>query len=280
MFKYRVEVSREGSLMQAISRGLPLLPGQAVREALKRRDILVNQQRVNANVKVEAGDELLIYTPVAQKNIPILFEDEDSLVLNKPAGLSSDLAEPNEYTILDWARAHIGEGAQPALVHRLDTQASGLMVLAKNPASEQALNDSFKARTVLRQYICLVSGSPKPPQALLTAYSMKDAKAGRVTIDRHERPGSKQIITEYSTLSSGDVSRLLVTLHTGRTHQIRAHLAFVGHPLLGDEVYGSRQANRQHGARGLKLCAVRLGFAQDLALPGLAGRIFEIEPPF
>lgn len=131
-----------------------------------------------------------------------------------------------------------------------------------------------------KRYICLVHGQMKPPAATCRAWLLKDAKAARVTILDREVRGARPIITEYETLSAGDLSRLRVHLVTGRTHQIRAHMAALGHPLLGDEVYGDHQLNRLHHARRLMLCAAELTLDTGGELPGLDGRTFRVECPF
>ena len=129
-------------------------------------------------------------------------------------------------------------------------------------------------------YECLVRGVPKPPRAECRAWLVKDARAGRVRISDSPLPEGKLIRTAYETLEAGPVSRLRVRLLTGRTHQIRAHLAALGHPLLGDDLYGDRDFNRLQKARSLKLCATSLTLYTGNHLPHLEGRTFEIQPPF
>ena len=120
----------------------------------------------------------------------------------------------------------------------------------------------------------------KPPSAVCSAWLVKDARKAIVRItDRPERD-AKPIETGYETLQSGPVSRLRIHLITGRTHQIRAHLAALGHPVLGDDLYGDRDFNRREKARSLKLCAVSLKLDTAGRLPALDGREFTVEPPF
>ena len=120
----------------------------------------------------------------------------------------------------------------------------------------------------------------KPSTAVCTAYLIKDSDHARVRVLDHPVPGGRKIITAYETMDAGPVSRLKVHLITGRTHQIRAHLAALGHPILGDEVYGDRSFNRLNKARNLKLCAVSLTLETCGKLPSLDHRRFEINSPF
>jgi 23S rRNA-/tRNA-specific pseudouridylate synthase len=120
----------------------------------------------------------------------------------------------------------------------------------------------------------------KPPKAECRAWLVKDARRAKVRVTDRPEPDARPIVTGYEVLESGPVSRLRVHLVTGRTHQIRAHLAALGHPLLGDDLYGDREFNRRDKARSLKLCAVSLTLDTGGRLPALDGRTFTIEPPF
>lgn len=280
MKRYEMTVRKEGMLLSVLEKEYPLLPPAAIRKALKSRDIRINGVKADANTQVTAGDRLLLYTDAAFQDIPVVFENDDCLIVNKPAGVNTDSSEASGFSLLSWAQSHCGENARPALVHRLDNQTSGLVVIAKNPAAEEALNAAFKYRQVDKEYICLVQGSPKPPVAVMRAWLKKDSRAGRVWVNQHHSASAKEIITEYAVLEAGQVSRLLVRLHTGRTHQIRAHLAFLGHSLLGDELYGNRESNRKNRVRSLRLCATSLGFQSGCPLASLRGKRFSIKPPF
>lgn len=280
MHKHSITARAAGKLLLVLSRELPLLPLDAIRLALKNRDIRVNGQRVSQNQNVQAGDEIVLFTPAAGMDIVIHYEDADCLVLTKPAGLNTDDNSRSAASLLAWARQRAGTGESPALVHRLDNQTSGLLVLAKHAKAEEELGRLIRAGGMKKQYTCLVKGCPQPEAAIRTAWLIKDAKNARVQVLAQEKGQARKIITEYQVLERAEISRLLVTLHTGRTHQIRAHLTFLGHPILGDDLYGDWQFNKQRKAKSLMLCASSLGFEESCSLPGLAGRTFRIDPPF
>ena len=159
-------------------------------------------------------------------------------------------------------------------------QTSGLCLFAKNQQALDVLEEVFRQRSLEKHYECLVRGIPKPPRAECKAFLVKDAKKARVRVTDHPAPGGREIVTAYETLSAGPVSRLRVHLITGRTHQIRAHLAALGHPILGDDVYGDRAFNRARKTWKLRLCAVSLRLDTKGRMPALDGRLFSIRAPF
>lgn len=275
------EVARQGgTLLNVLSKAFPLLPGFALRKALKNRDIKVNDTRVSQNVQVQAGDKLLLYTDVADIEIPVVYEDMDCLILNKPQGINTDEHHQAGLTLIQWAALRSREGEAPQLVHRLDNQTSGLLIVAKGEENANKLKAAFSQGVISKAYDCIVWGEPTPAQKTCHAWLQKDAKHAKVAISLVEKQGAKPITTAYQVLMGGSMSRLQVHLVTGRTHQIRAHLAFLGHPVMGDEVYGNRQANRQMGIKRLMLCATNLSFPKGFELQGLAGKQFQIAPPF
>ena len=152
-----------------------------------------------------------------------------------------------------------GKAAHAVLCHRLDTGTSGLVLLAKNNAAEAFLTAAIKAREIEKRYLCVTFGRPNPPAALLRDYLLKDAERGIVRITDTTAGGAKEVITGYETLAvSGRLALLEVELVTGRTHQIRAHLAHIGCPILGDSKYGNNAANRELRFKYQALCAWEL----------------------
>ena len=170
------------------------------------------------------------------------------------------------------------------LCHRLDTGTSGLVLLAKNSAAEAFLTAAIKARDIEKRYLCVTFGRPNPPAALLRDYLLKDAERGIVRITDTTAGGAKEVITGYETLAvSGRLALLEVELVTGRTHQIRAHLAHIGCPILGDSKYGNNAANRELRFKYQALCAWELRFPAQISDPRfahLSGRVFHAEKPW
>ena len=270
-----------------LRRLFPDLPESAVRKLFDARDVRLDGVRVRKDEPVRAGQELRVFLPDGDGNaasLRIVYEDDDVLLVNKPAGVSVESDVQGAVSLSELCRLHV-QAASPSAVppspcHRLDNKTSGLCLFAKNEHALAVLEEAFRDRTVEKYYVCLVRGIPKPPEAVCRAFLLKDAEKGKVRILDREVPGARPVITGYETLESGPVSRLRVHLITGRTHQIRAHLAALGHPILGDDLYGDREFNRQHKARALKLCAVSLTVSTGGRLPLLEGKTFEIQPPF
>ena len=263
-----------------LERALPLLPYTVIRDALKKRDVKADGRRMSADERAPRGAEVDIYCNY--EIVPdIVYEDDDVLILNKPAGLSCDEDDYGGMTVQSVLELCRPEAEMVAPVHRLDNRTCGLVLCAKKEEIREKLTEAFKTREgITKQYVCVVKGNMNPPEAVKNAFITKNAKIGRVRVISHNTPGSKEICTEYRTLSyDGQVSRLLITLHTGRTHQIRAHMAFLGHPVAGDDLYGDRAFNRRY-SMNLMLCAVRLCFDDQIEVDGLKNREFVIDAPF
>ncbi|MBQ7850388.1 MAG: RluA family pseudouridine synthase [Clostridia bacterium] len=286
-YEFITDSAADGQRIDAcIRRFLPELPPRTAQQSFARRDVKLDGKRVKPDARVSAGQKVELFCmEQAAPLVDVVYEDDDVLLVNKRAGISVEPDEKGGVTLSELALRHVRQKVPdafaPKACHRLDNQTCGLLMFAKNARAEEILVRAFRERSMDKRYICLVRGMMKPPAATCHAYLLKDAKAARVSIHDTQVPGSRPIITEYETLESSAVSRLLVHLVTGRTHQIRAHMAALGHPLLGDDVYGDRAFNRLQKVQGrLCLCAARLTVDTAGELPQLDGRTFTVKCPF
>ena len=268
------------TLERYVSLAFSLLPSRVIRDAFGARDVKIDGKRAGADTLVTPGTMVQLYSRF-EPGIPIVYEDENILLINKPSGINSDVDVWGGTTILSLMRDRAAGGYVPRLCHRLDHGTCGLLLLCKDDESERILFDAFKDRRLVKIYQCLVRGEMRPPEATKTAFLVKDAERARVRIVTHETPGALPIATQYETLECREgISRLRVNLLTGRTHQIRAHMSFLSHPILGDDKYGDRGLNRRLKIRALKLCATELTLQAEGKLAYLNGKHFSILPPF
>ena len=269
----------------------PALGPGRLNKALRENKIKLNGKKQPLATRVQNGDVIRLYLSddqLEKRPLPpavFVYEDDDILIANKPAGIAVD--GPAEDTLRKRVQATLAANGQPphaALCHRLDTGTSGLVLLAKNEAAEQFLTQAIKDRAIQKQYLCVTFGRPQPPAALLHDYLRKDAEHGVVRVVSTPAGGAKEILTGYETLAvSGRLALLQVELVTGRTHQIRAHLAHIGCPILGDSKYGNNAANRELKFKYQALCAWELRFPAQIAdarFSRLAGRVFRAEEPW
>ena len=193
-------------------------------------------------------------------DIDIIYEDENIIVINKPDGIEVT----GQDSITQIIQKKYGTNANfPSPCHRLDRNTSGILLFAKNQITLDILLSKFKNKEIEKHYLCKVYGIPKIDSDTLEAYLFKDNKKSMVYISDTFKKGYKKIITSYTVVKtdiSSNTSILDIELHTGRTHQIRAHLAHVGYPIIGDGKYGINEINKKFSKRTQSLCSYKLKF--------------------
>jgi len=262
-----------------IQRAWPLLSGNRLKNALQTKQLRVNGVKTGADALVNAGDELCLYIDGNQDfSLETVYEDEKLIAIVKPAGLPVDVDESGigEDTVPTRLRLKYGTAF---LVHRLDAGTSGIMIAAKDEDTKQKLEAMFEKHCFLKTYRADVTGKMPAKAQTLNAFLLKDAAASRVRVITRKAPGAKDIRTEYRVIdevqvSGVTVSRLFVNIPTGRTHQIRAHLAFAGHPLVGDDKYGNREINKKLKAKDIHLRCTELKVERQDYLPEYSGMKF------
>lgn len=204
-------------------------------KALRKKDIRINDIKVTENTTLHAGDELKIYIPdkyLFNFNPNIVYEDDNILIINKEKGI--EVTGSNSLT--DFLCSFFNNNnIMPC--HRLDRNTEGIVVFAKNKVALEILKEKFKNKEIDKFYKCTVYGILNKKKDILKAYLFKDNKKSQVYIKNKKDTGYREIITEYKVLEENktqNYSILEVVLHTGRTHQIRAHLSYIGHPIIGD----------------------------------------------
>ena len=230
---------------------------------LRKKDIKINGKRINKDVLVYENDKIEIYLPKELEETKIdldkVYEDDNILVINKPAKIevtgSNSLTEiiNKQYTNCEF---------KPQPCHRIDRNTTGLVLFAKNKEALEILLEKFKNHEIEKHYLALVYGIPNKQEERLEAYLFKDNKKSQVYISDTFKKGYQKIITKYTVLEKrkDNTALLDVEIETGKTHQIRAHLAHIGYPIIGDGKYGKNEINKQFGKKYQMLCSYKLKF--------------------
>ena len=289
-----------------LTKTYPNLPQSVLYKCIRTKDVKRNGKRCQRDDRLQEGDELSLYWQEeffqtapkeydflkAPKALSIVYEDENMMLLDKKPGL---IVHPDQNYHFDSLIARVqhylydkgeydpqGENAfAPALVNRIDRNTGGIVLAAKNAEALRILNQKVKDRELVKLYLCVVCGRLSQKEGLLTGYLEKNEAQNRVYVLKKPKEGAKAIRTKYRVLAEKrDFSLLEVELLTGRTHQIRAHFASIGHPLAGDGKYGKNAVNKGTGFPYQALYSYKLGFRFQTdggLLQYLDGREFSVE---
>lgn len=289
-----------------VTKSVPLLPKTLLYKYIRIKRIKVNGKRAEISTRLQENDVVEMYINdeffeaapqkydflKSSKNLNIVYEDENIILCDKKAGVlcHPDDKEYND-TLIDRIKRCLYEKGEfnpdseisfvPALVNRIDRNTGGIVIAAKNAESLRILNQKMKDRELHKFYLCIVHGTPKAKSGLLEGYLHKNEDKNIVKISKTQFGDSKEIRTKYSVLDSKNgLSLIEVELLTGRTHQIRAHFASIGHPLLGDGKYGTNAQNKKYGYKKQCLYSYKLvfDFKSDAGiLEYLNGREFTVQ---
>lgn len=270
-----------------LQKAVPLLPASLSQKYIRLKRIKVNGARAERDYRLCEGDTLQlyindeffevpseenVYLTIASPKLHIVYEDENILLLDKPTGMVVHADEGEKVnTLVNHMLAYLYQKREwrpreenaftPALCNRIDRNTGGIVIAAKNAEALRILNEKIKARELSKYYLCICLGRPEPATGQIECFLRKDEKTNTVRVYHHPVPDGRSAVTRYETLETRDrLSLLAVELLTGRTHQIRASLADLGHPLLGDGKYGVGSVNRRYGETQQALYSYRLRF--------------------
>ena len=290
-----------------VAKNLPLLPPALLQKYIRLKRIKVNGKGSKRDARLAAGDILQLYIndeffdkpneenlflTVFQPTLNIVYEDENLLLVDKRPGMVVHADETEKVnTLINHIQAYLYQKREwnprwenaftPALCNRIDRNTGGIVIAAKNAETLRIINQKIREREIDKRYLCITVGTPRPPQGEVSCFLLKDEKKKQVAVYHRPVPGGKTAVTRYRTLETREeLSLLEVELLTGRTHQIRATMADLGCPLLGDGKYGDGQVNRRYGETRQALYSYRLtfDFPTDAGLLNyLRGRSFQVE---
>lgn len=281
------------------------MPQGLMYKAIRKKRIKVNGKRTEISYRLVSGDKVDMYINDEffeqteyndsyrnlEPRLNIVYEDDNILLMDKAPGMivhDDDSEKVN--TLLNHMKAYLYRNGEyhpdeensfaPALCNRIDRNTGGIVIAAKNAAALKVINEKIKSREIKKFYLCLVSGHLEVKSGTLRGYLVKNTEQNRVYIHDEPIPGGKSIATKYRVLREGELTSLVeVELLTGRTHQIRAHFASIGHPLAGDGKYGTNDFNRRIGMKKQALYSykIRFEFSDENILSYLNHREFEVK---
>lgn len=287
-----------------ISKTLSTLPPALMYKAIRTKKIKVNRKRAEPGTVLCEGDTVLCFLPPEffaplddpddaylsiKPSLDIVYEDESILLADKQPGLLSHSDEGGDRnTLIDHIKAYLYQKGEykpdeensfaPALCNRIDRNTGGIVIAAKTAEALREMNERIKARDVQKYYLCAVHGIPEKNSDTLTGYLIKDEKTNTVKVFGKPGAGRVKIVTEYRVIKTKNGDSLLeVRLITGKTHQIRSHLAYIGHPLLGDGKYGINREDKKRGYGYQALYSYKVVFDfKSGPLSYLDGKVFKV----
>lgn len=306
--EYHITKNDSGQrLNKFLEKAVPLLPGGLMHKYIRLKRIKVNGKRTDPACKLCEGDLLQLYindeffeSPSVQEawqkistpRLHVLYEDDNILLADKQPGMVVHADERGDAdTLIAHIQAYLFQSGQwnpsdaasftPALCNRIDRNTGGIVIAAKTAEALRILNDKIKNHELRKKYLCIVHGTPAPAKGLIETYLRRDEARKQVEVFERPVPGAKTAQTVYRTLASRNgLSLVECALLTGRTHQIRAQMAHIGHPLLGDGKYGRNEQNKPYRESSQLLYSYQLTFffASDAGiLNGLNGRTFTVQ---
>ena len=265
MKKFVIDAPKNQKLSEMVFQNIPQVSYHTLQKILRKKDVIVNRVRVAKDVQLQKGDFVEIYCPDREvKYFSVVYDDENIIVVNKAFGIivaEKDKTRPHEISLQELVQKHC---KKPVFaLHRIDMNTSGLVVFCKTPKVFDEMKNAMKNHQVKKTYLAEVVGKFNLPPATHCAFLVKDTRTHSVRVAGEKTsPRAVEISTFAALVEMRDKTSIVrVQISNGKTHQIRAHMAFLGFPLVGDNKYGKKTDNKKFGTRKQKLLAQKLEFS-------------------